>query len=188
MPGQGARIDLQPHVQNKKLTCGSTNADYLTARIAKVRPDVLERMKAGEFRSVLMSRPCKPSCCRNRLKSLAYQALDCLPEALPRRVTVRAHDHAHRVAITAVPVSAADTPPERFPGLFFSPVESAIFQALSSGPAVGKEIAKRIGQPFESSFRTILRNLLNRRVLRRAEGGGYAAATVAGDGKGGRRQ
>jgi hypothetical protein len=31
---------------------GSNNADYLTARIARDRPDILERMKAGEFRSV----------------------------------------------------------------------------------------------------------------------------------------
>jgi hypothetical protein len=28
------------------------NADYLTARIARDRPDILARMKAGEFRSV----------------------------------------------------------------------------------------------------------------------------------------
>lgn len=31
---------------------GSTNADYLTARIARDHPDVLARMKAGEFPSV----------------------------------------------------------------------------------------------------------------------------------------
>jgi hypothetical protein len=31
--------------------CGSS-ADYLTARIARDRPDILERMKAGEFSSV----------------------------------------------------------------------------------------------------------------------------------------
>jgi hypothetical protein len=34
------------------VTRGSTNADYLTARIARDRPDILERMKAGEFPSV----------------------------------------------------------------------------------------------------------------------------------------
>jgi hypothetical protein len=34
------------------LSRGSNNADYLTARIARDRPDVLERMKAGEFKSV----------------------------------------------------------------------------------------------------------------------------------------
>lgn len=31
---------------------GSTSADYLTARIARDRPDILGRMQAGEFRSV----------------------------------------------------------------------------------------------------------------------------------------
>lgn len=29
-----------------------TDAEYLTARIARDRPDILDRMKAGEFRSV----------------------------------------------------------------------------------------------------------------------------------------
>ena len=31
---------------------GGNGADYLTARIARDRPDILERMKAGEFKSV----------------------------------------------------------------------------------------------------------------------------------------
>jgi len=30
---------------------GSTNADYLTARIARDRPDILERMQAGAYKS-----------------------------------------------------------------------------------------------------------------------------------------
>jgi hypothetical protein len=34
------------------LTRGSNGADYLTARIKRDRPDILERMKAGEFSSV----------------------------------------------------------------------------------------------------------------------------------------
>jgi len=37
---------------NNTVIRGSTNADYLTARIARDRPDILERMKAGEFPSV----------------------------------------------------------------------------------------------------------------------------------------
>lgn len=36
-----------------------TNADYLTARIARDNPDILERMKAGEFKSVRQSAPAK---------------------------------------------------------------------------------------------------------------------------------
>jgi len=31
---------------------GGTNADYLTARIARDRPDILERMQAGAYQSV----------------------------------------------------------------------------------------------------------------------------------------
>lgn len=31
---------------------GGTDSEYLTARIARDRPDILERMKAGEYRSV----------------------------------------------------------------------------------------------------------------------------------------
>lgn len=37
---------------NSNSTTGGTSADYLTARIARDRPDILDRMKAGEFRSV----------------------------------------------------------------------------------------------------------------------------------------
>jgi hypothetical protein len=34
------------------LTRGSGRGEYLTARIARDRPDILERMKAGAFSSV----------------------------------------------------------------------------------------------------------------------------------------
>lgn len=37
---------------NHLLMRGTTGAEYLTARIARDRPDILERMKSGEFRSV----------------------------------------------------------------------------------------------------------------------------------------
>lgn len=37
---------------NIKSFIGGTSADYLTARIARDRPDILERMKAGEYSSV----------------------------------------------------------------------------------------------------------------------------------------
>ncbi len=47
-PGRGRR---KTGVDNTCLR-GSSNADYLTARIARDRPDILERMKAGEFSSV----------------------------------------------------------------------------------------------------------------------------------------
>jgi hypothetical protein len=42
----GDRVDVINSIQ------GGTSADYLTARIARDRPDILERMKAGAFSSV----------------------------------------------------------------------------------------------------------------------------------------
>jgi hypothetical protein len=44
--------DVYNTVVSNPYAIGSTNAKYLTARIARDRPDILERMKAGEFRSV----------------------------------------------------------------------------------------------------------------------------------------
>jgi len=43
--------DLKPLTNGKK-SKGGNMTDYLTARIKEVRPDILERMKAGEFPSV----------------------------------------------------------------------------------------------------------------------------------------
>jgi len=40
-----------------RIFTGSDNPDYLTARIARDRPDILERMKAGEYRSVRAASP-----------------------------------------------------------------------------------------------------------------------------------
>ncbi len=39
-------------VDNVNSTQGGNSVDYFTARIARDRPDILERMKAGEFSSV----------------------------------------------------------------------------------------------------------------------------------------
>jgi hypothetical protein len=50
-PGQGTRTDLKPPDNIRKSTWG-TSARSLTERIKEQRPDILERMKANEFRSV----------------------------------------------------------------------------------------------------------------------------------------
>lgn len=42
---------VQP-VVNRSIEYGSTNADYLTARIARDRPDILDRMKSRDYLSV----------------------------------------------------------------------------------------------------------------------------------------
>lgn len=49
-PGRGNKTDNN----NNVFSCGmqGTSPEYLTARIARDRPDILERMKAGEYKSV----------------------------------------------------------------------------------------------------------------------------------------
>jgi hypothetical protein len=58
-PDQAAEADARKGGRGKKVvangnrfTKGQNNADYLTRRIARHHPDILERMKAGEFASV----------------------------------------------------------------------------------------------------------------------------------------
>jgi hypothetical protein len=48
-PGRGNKTG----VINTRFVRGSSNVDYLAARIARDHPDILKRMKAGEYRSVL---------------------------------------------------------------------------------------------------------------------------------------
>jgi hypothetical protein len=43
---------MREQVDHIKLTGGGTSADYLARRIARDRPDILERMRAGEYKSV----------------------------------------------------------------------------------------------------------------------------------------
>lgn len=47
-PGRGKKTN----VNNTRFTVGSGNAEYLTARLARDHPAILDRMKAGEFKSV----------------------------------------------------------------------------------------------------------------------------------------
>ena len=47
-PGPGRGHAKKPHEKAK----AGNRSDYLVARIARDRPDILERMKAGEFASV----------------------------------------------------------------------------------------------------------------------------------------
>src|SRR6476661_1031937 len=47
-PGPGRGYTKKPHEKAK----AGNRRDYLVARIARDRPDILERMKAGEFTSV----------------------------------------------------------------------------------------------------------------------------------------
>lgn len=52
-PGQGARTDKHPDVIRKsEANKGGTGKHYLAARIKRDRPDIAERVEAGEFRSI----------------------------------------------------------------------------------------------------------------------------------------
>jgi hypothetical protein len=48
LDGHGGKRKQPVH---NNLTYGSTNADYLARRIARDHPDMLQRMKAGEYRN-----------------------------------------------------------------------------------------------------------------------------------------
>jgi hypothetical protein len=52
-PGRPTReAQADNHVVNRVIEYGSTNADYLAARIKRDHPEIAERMKAGEYASV----------------------------------------------------------------------------------------------------------------------------------------
>jgi hypothetical protein len=48
----GRPPEAEGNVGNANIKASDNNADYLTARIARDRPDILERMKGGEYASV----------------------------------------------------------------------------------------------------------------------------------------
>jgi hypothetical protein len=52
LPGQGARRDLGPRVDNTKLQRGSSNVSYLAARIKRDHPDIAAAVERGEYRSM----------------------------------------------------------------------------------------------------------------------------------------
>ncbi len=62
-------------------------------------------------------------------------------------------------------------------GLYFSPIEAAIVNALGRDQEawlLGKQIAKMVSQPYGGHFRSILQNLIQRKILERRQGGqGY---------------
>jgi len=51
-PGQGTRTDKKPRYIITKLKGRGDRVDYLAARINRDHPEIAERVKAGEFRSI----------------------------------------------------------------------------------------------------------------------------------------
>ncbi len=74
-------------------------------------------------------------------------------------------------------ITVAD--PVSLPGLYFSPIEAGIYNALGAGPLSAKALARACGQKYTPKIRTLLHNLLEREVLvyDRASGG-YRRVTV----------
>jgi hypothetical protein len=113
---------------------------------------------------------------RNKLKARAYTILAVLKEPLASPLTVRAADRSHQVTVTvALAGQTADTPPEAQGGLFLSPLEAAIVNALDHETwLIGKQIGKRVSQPYTGRLRGIVYNLIERRILcKNPEGQGY---------------
>ncbi len=63
--------------------------------------------------------------------------------------------------------------PGPHPGLWLSPLESAIWHALGADTLIGKQIAAKVSQPYDSCFKAILRNLIARDIVERAGSDGY---------------
>jgi hypothetical protein len=109
---------------------------------------------------------------RARIKGRLWDLLalavrhDCKP------VSLAVKDDSIRVAVSIGPAGEV-VAAERFPGLHFSPIEAAIWNALREGPMPGKALARATSQKYTPNFRWTLSNLRTRRVLahNRADGG-----------------
>jgi hypothetical protein len=117
----------------------------------------------------------------DRLKALLWRALAAPPCRLSGPLTVRCHDEDHEALLQVAPVgSGADPSGVSFPGLHFSPIESAVWLALADGPLLGKVIARKIGQEYSPKLRTLLHNLVERGDLCHARERGYSRAPRPG--------
>lgn len=120
----------------------------------------------------------------DRLTGHAYHALSCVRSRLPGgRVVVIAKDAEHRLTLTVEPAAAPAGGPVNVLGQHFSPVEQLVVNALAPDKVmVGKKIAAETGRAYDGAFRVILKNLLDRKVLRkvRADDGRSAGYRLAG--------
>lgn len=124
---------------------------------------------------------------RNRVraaaKAQAYSLLASLHEApdKPVRARARVGDIEAHIAIGAKGSIEEAAPAETPAGLFFSPIEAAVVEALKNatgGYLLGKLIAKRLNQPYGADLKFVLRNLRARQVLAHKKEG-YCLAGAA---------
>lgn len=114
------------------------------------------------------------------LRSHLYRLLaDVRPEVLPRcrRLRVRSGALAAVLVIgPAADVERAQATEAAQVGQWLSPMESCILLAIGNDTLQGKQVAAKTGQEYNSTLKVILRNLVDRGILRPVKGEGYQRA------------
>lgn len=116
---------------------------------------------------------------RAAAKAQAYSLIATLPAIPDAPITTTASDGETQVKVTVLPKGVTEDTggaPEGVAGVFFSPLEMAIVNALKlAGDTAlsGKVLAKRVSQPYATPLKLILRNLKDRKVLAHLRGEGY---------------
>lgn len=122
---------------------------------------------------------------RSAVKAQAYSLLSSIPEAPSRPVSVAASDGTVRVMVVVSGIdgpAAAGVAPEGVKGLFLSPIEAAIVNALQAAGGValsGKVLASRVSQEYDTRMKYVLVNLEDRQVISHESGQGYRVASAA---------
>lgn len=120
------------------------------------------------------------------LKSKATELLWQLPEStrLDRTLAVYAEDGdlAVNVSLNLVGHKTADgVSINNTGGIFFSPIEAAVINALLAARSIegsdrhlsGKQLASACGQQYKTQFKYIVKNLIDREVLQYTPAKGY---------------
>src|SRR5436190_1553570 len=93
---------------------------------------------------------------RAALKECGWGILKEITSTPARRVTVRVGNRLAVVQIVLMSRTEADgqaTATQQFPGLPFSPIEAAVWNALSGGPLNAKSLARTCGQKYTPKIR-----------------------------------
>jgi len=112
---------------------------------------------------------------RAKVKAQAYSLISEVEGKAPEKpiaVSVAMDDIS--VTVTVARKGEATVSDEKPVGLFFSPLEAAIVNALKAAGGVsmsGKVIAKRCEQKYGATLKMMLVNLRHRRVIRLVRGG-----------------
>jgi hypothetical protein len=94
----------------------------------------------------------------------------------PRPARLAVPRRGLQVAVTVGPPATGS----EIPGIFFSPLEAAIWAALAGGPLNGKRLAVATAQQNSPGFRAVVGNLRQRRVIVHSAERGYEWAGTSG--------